>query len=290
MKEQNLQAPYTVKSLQDLLGISRRTLLQMTQAGFVAPVVGPRGEYRFTFQDVVLLRTACGLRAAQVPTPRILRALKKIREQLPADVPLTGLRIAATGRDVTVRDGTSHWEADTGQLLIDFHVEPAGASVAIFPTCKDEAAPADDDPQAWFDRALLDEERDPAAAEAAYRHALRLDPAFADAYLNLGALLCELKRCGDAVDLYDQALQHCQREPLIHFNRAIALEDAGLLDRAIESYRQCVVLDPKVADAHYNLSGLLQQRGEVQAALRHFNAYRKLTGQAGTALGPDGAK
>lgn len=270
------EAPYTLKSVQGLLGLTRHAILQLVQAGFVTPQRGARGEYRFSFQDVVLLRTASGLRQARIAPQKILRALRRVRQALPEAVPLTGLRIAASGRDVTVRDGTAHWNADTGQLLIDFHVESVHGEIALFPRAAQAEPPPDDDPQAWFDQAAAAEAEDPVAAEAAYRHALRLDPAFADAHLNLGALLCELGRCEEAVALYDEAVSRCPEVALLHFNRAIALEDQGRAADAVEAYRRCIALDSGFADAHYNLAGLLEQQGQAQAALRHYSTYRRL--------------
>ena len=50
------EAPYTLRQLQQMLGISRQVITGLVRAGFVAPARGPRNELRFSFQDVVLLR------------------------------------------------------------------------------------------------------------------------------------------------------------------------------------------------------------------------------------------
>ena len=59
-------------------------------------------------------------------------------------MPLTGLRITAVGNDVTVRDGGSQWQAETGQLVMDFEVAPKQGSVAFLQRApaRDAAAPA----------------------------------------------------------------------------------------------------------------------------------------------------
>ena len=92
-------APYTLRSIQQMLGISRGVIAGLVAAGFVSPQRGPRNEYRFTFQDVVLLRTAHGLQSAQIPPRRILSSLRRLKERLPEALPLTGLRITAVGKD-----------------------------------------------------------------------------------------------------------------------------------------------------------------------------------------------
>ena len=122
----------------------------------------------------------------------------------------------------------------------------------------------------------LERRSDVAGAEAAYRRVLAIDPGHADAYLNLGALLCESHRCDEAVALYDEALKRKPHEALLHFNRAIALEDQGHSAAALASYHACLRLSPDLADAHYNAARLHQQLGDGRQAVRHFNAYRRL--------------
>ncbi len=285
---------YTIRALQEMLGLSRGVISGLVASGFVTPDRGPRNEYRFTFQDVVLLRTAVELQAAKIPPRKILSALKKLRATLPEELPLTGLRISAVGNDVTVRDGRSQWHADTGQLVMDFEVAADRGTVALFKRpalvasivlrpvdekkerARPFAAPLRDDATAVFSRGEALEASDPAAAEAAYRKVLALDADHADAYLNLGALLCEGRRCREAVELYDLALRRHPGEALLHFNRAIALEDQGRNAEALAGYHESLRLAPDLADAHYNVARLHEQLGDAKQAVRHFSAYRRL--------------
>jgi tetratricopeptide (TPR) repeat protein len=286
---------YTIRALQEMLGLSRGVITGLVASGFVSPGRGPRNEYQFTFQDVVLLRTAVELQAARIPPRKILSALKKLRSTLPEELPLTGLRITAVGNDVTVRDGRSQWHADSGQMVMDFEVAPDRGTVSLFkrpapaasiapkpPAAQKKersrpfAAPLRVDAAAVFSHGEALEASDPKAAEAAYRKVLALDPDHADAYLNLGALLCESRRCGEAVALYDEALRRRPEEALLHFNRAIALEDQGRTDEALVGYHASLRLAPDLADAHYNAARLHEQLGDARQAVRHFSAYRRL--------------
>jgi hypothetical protein len=127
-------SPYTIRAIQEMLGLSRGVITGLIASGFVAPSRGPRNEYRFTFREVVLLRTAVELQAARIPPRKILASLRKLKATLPAELPLTGLRITAVGNDVTVRDGRSQWHADTGQLVMDFELAPPPATS---PSCSE---------------------------------------------------------------------------------------------------------------------------------------------------------
>ncbi len=265
---------FTLRRVQAMLGLSRAIVSALIAEGFVAPTRGRRNEWRFTFQDLMLLRTAHALRASKIPPRKILRSLARLKATLPNELPLTGLRITAIGADVAVRDCNGQWQADNGQLLMDFDVAPVAGSVAFLDRAA--CAPASPDAAAWFERGLALEATDPAGAEAAYLRALALAPDLTDAYLNLGAMWSEAGRFTELAELSEQAVLHCPGSPLIQFNRGVALDHLEQLPQAIASYEKSLALDPTLADAHYNLGRLREQLGDERGALRHFSAYRRL--------------
>jgi tetratricopeptide (TPR) repeat protein len=302
-----MQTTYTLAEVTQLLGLSRAVISGLVAAGFVAPARGPRREYRFSFQDLVLLRAAQGLRQAQIAPRRIVRSLKALREKLPERMPLAGLRLAAIGNEIVVREGGGPWRADSGQWLLDFGAEQAaaapraardGVSQALQPPCRAPAPPAAPAApaaapraprsppapraramaasDAWFQRAVDLETHDPAGAEAAYRHAIAAAPRRTEAYLNLGVLLGEAGRHAEAAAVARLGIERCTPEPLLHYNLAVALEDAGQPAAAVAAYEHCLALDPRLADAHFNLARLHDQRGQARQAIRHYSAYRRL--------------
>jgi len=260
-----------------MLGISRAVISGLIASGFVTPSRGKQREYRFSFQDVVLLRTAHGLQAAQIPTRKIVRSLQHLRATLPTDLPLTGLRITAVGNEIAVQEGSAQWQADSGQMLLAFEVVPVRGSVSVM-NAPQNAAPASrqDTATEWFERGVASEANDKAEAERAYRRAIAVAPAYVDPYLNLGVLLCADARFAAAIELNRQALAHCPAEPLLHFNLAIALEDAGDNEEALAAYERCMKLAPDFADAHYNAARLHEQLGHATKAIRHYSEYRRL--------------
>jgi tetratricopeptide (TPR) repeat protein len=271
------QAPFTLRHVEGMLGLGRGVIAGLIDAGFVAPSRGRRNEYRFTFQDVVLLRTAFELKAANVPSRRLLRSLQRLKSKLPEELPLSGLRIRAIGNDIAVRTADAQWEADSGQLLMDFEVAAPGGTISFLQKAAREAAPrstAD-----WFEEGERLEAADPRAAEAAYRRALEATPANVDAAMNLGVLLCEAGRGTEAIELYDRALAHAPASAALHFNRAIALEDQGRHREAAAGYERCLQLDERFHDAHYNAARLYEKLGEMRSAVRHYSAYRRLQQQ-----------
>jgi predicted Zn-dependent protease len=270
-------AGFTLKRVQEMLGLSRTVVASLVAAGFVTPARGPRNQQLFTFQDLLLLRTAHALQRAEIPPRKILSALTKLSKSLPDEIPLTGLRITAVGAEVAVHDRDGRWNPDTGQVLMDFNVAPTGGELAFL----QREAPVGmdgpkDDAEAWFRRGEDSEASNPLEAERAYRQALARAPAHAHANLNLGALLCDAGRCEEAVALYERAIASGVASALVHYNHAIALEDLGQFHRALDSYQKALKLEPDLLDAHYNAGCLLEKMGDGQGALRHFSAYRRL--------------
>lgn len=268
--------PYTLRGVTQMLGLTRHAVSRLVELGFVQPVRAGRA-LRFSFRDVVLLRAAQELRAADIPTRQILRSMRQLKGALPLDTPASAIRIRAVGDRVAVRWGDAQWDADTGQLMMDFHAAP-GAAVHAFDKPADAVAGQadDEDIQAGYERAEALEASDPAAAEALYRRVIEANPAHADAYANLGFMLCESGRYAQAVDLYQHALRHCPKAALLHYNLGVALEALGQGAEAVRAYEACLRLAPDMADAHQNAALLYAQAGDKQRAIRHFSAFRRL--------------
>ena len=264
---------YTLRGIQSMLGISRSVISGLIASGFVTPTRGPRREYRFTFQDVVLLRTAYGLQKADMAPRKIIRSLRRLKATLPDELPLTGLRITAVGNEIAVKEGDAQWHVESGQMLLDFEVKPERGTVTLRAAAPEADVEA---PAEWFNRGLDLEAVDRAQAEAAYRRAIAKAPGYIDAYLNLGVMLCDDGRCEEAVAVYAQGLQHRPDEALLHFNLAVALDDLGRAEEALDYYMACLRLSPKLADAHYNAARLHEQLGHPTQAIRHYSEYRRL--------------
>src|SRR5436305_1456406 len=122
---------FTLKRVQETLGLSKTVVTSLVAAGFVTPERGPRNQQLFTFRDLLLLRTAHALQRAKTPPRKILSSLTKLSQTLPDELPLTGLRITAVGAEVAVHDSDGPWNPDTGQVLLDFEVAAAGSEISF---------------------------------------------------------------------------------------------------------------------------------------------------------------
>jgi len=260
---------YAAREVAKMLGLSVGQVRSYVRAGFLEPARGPRGELRFTFQDLVLLRTAKGLVSARIAPRRVRRALRMLKEQLPEGRPLRGVHIRAEGDRIVVGDGRASWSPESGQVLFDFGARELARKVAPLQL---HARDASD----WYERGCDLEEAAPAEAREAYRRALDLDPSLADAWVNLGRLLHEGGDARAAAAHYRNAIELAPENATALFNLGVALEDLRMDEEAILAYRTALAADPGCADAHYNLAALYERRGDPAAALRHLRSYRKL--------------
>ena len=262
-----------------MLGLSTAQIRTYASNGFLDPERGDRGELRFGFRDLILLRTAGELSAARIPQRKVRRVLQRLREQLPAGRSLTAVRIAADGERVIVRDGDAVWNPESGQSLFDFPVaELAQKSAPLLMRAVRDARKRADELSAdqWYELACELEMTNVSGARDAYERSLRADPAHPDAHVNLGRLLHEEGAPAAAEKHYRAALSAEPDHETAAFNLGVALEDLGRIDEALIAYRRAVVLDDHNADAHYNLAGIYERRGEKQSAIRHLKAYRSL--------------
>src|ERR1700716_3821880 len=121
---------YGAREVAKMLGLSVGQVRAYVRAGFPEPTRGPRGELRFSFQDLVLLRTAQGLVSARIAPRRVRSALRKLKEELPEGRPLRGVHIRAVGDRIVVGDGQARWSPESGQVLFDFGAHELARKVA----------------------------------------------------------------------------------------------------------------------------------------------------------------
>jgi len=264
---------YGVRDINRLLHLSRSTIRSLVSAGFVSPARGPRKSYLFSFQDLIVLRTAQALAAANVPPRRITKSLKELRRHLPDAMPLSGLSIGAVGDRVVVSEGARRWQAESGQYLLVFDGDPVDGSVSVVERNDPGAAASAED---WFERGCKLESRDSGAAREAFERAIEADAAHLGARINLGRLLHESGRLADAERVYREAIAACGSDPLLLYNLGVLLEDLDRNSEAMEAYERALHRDPRLADCHYNLALLCKALGKPRHAIRHMAQYRRL--------------
>ena len=227
---------FGVREVEKLLRLPRRTIHSLIKAGFVSPARGPGQTYRFSFQDLIVLRTAQALAAAKVPAKRITRSLKELRRHLPASMPLSGLSIGAVGDRVVVKEGASRWQAESGQYLLAFEGDPAAGELKV----------------------------------------MQREPDNLEEQIDRGYALHEAGKLAEAEAVYRDALETWGPDALLFYNLGVLLEDLGRKSEAMQAYYAALSADPAMADCHYNLALIFEEQGRGQDAIRHMAQYRRL--------------
>jgi tetratricopeptide (TPR) repeat protein len=293
MKDFGAGKEYETREAARILDLPEEQIRSCVRAGFLKPSA-PGRKYRFSFQDLLILKTTKALLDSGIPARRVARLMDSLRRELPEGAPLSGFTIEADGRRLVVSDGSARWEPDSGQFLIDFETGDAkrieapvaGRVLTLHVPATEEADDAEAagheaglNAEQWYDLAceLEGESRDEACR--AYRRALELKPSLADAHVNLGRLHHETRELEAAETHYRQASELAPEDPVVWFNLGVLREDQRRHHEALVCYRKAIGNDDDYADAHYNLGLLLDTLGRRSEAMAHLMKARRLLGQ-----------
>ena len=269
-----------------ILSLSVGRLKYWRKISFIAPTSRVGRRWRYSFADLIALRTAKMLLDAGVPLSQVRSSLFALKNKLPNAIdPLKNLRISASpstdGAKVLVESARGTFEAKTGQVLLNFETETLGRTAVMTLKARVDTAVDKEARKAAFDKYLegcrYDEDPDAyAQAEAAYHEALRLDPTLAHAHTNLGNLKY---RQGDLTlcrAYYQSALRldPCQPEALFNlgFLATVSEDDSQARNFFLAALKE----DPAFADAHYNLAEVFWRLAEPAQARKHWRAFIEL--------------
>jgi tetratricopeptide (TPR) repeat protein len=270
---------YSTREVAAILGVRESRVRTYVHAGFLHPARGARRSFRFSFQDLLVLRAAEALVAARFPSRRVSRALRHLREQLPRGRSLSQVRITAEGERIVVRDGAARWQPESGQTLLDFDASEVARKVA--PLLRQAARTGRPglghlSPDDWCQWGRELEESSPDQAREAYRRALELEASHAGALLNLGRLLHQLGGSEAAEAHYRRALAARPHDDIAAFNLGVALEDQSRDEEAARAYEAALASNPDNADAHFKVAKVYVRLGDKALAVRHLQDYAKL--------------
>ena len=100
-----------------------------------------------------------------------------------------------------------------------------------------------------------------------FQEAIRINPSFADAHVNLAVAFGVQGKLNDAIPHYAEALRLQPGHRQARNNYAAALEGVGRLDEAVQQYRLSLGMDPNRTDVQAGLGLVLAQQGKLAEAL-----------------------
>ena len=99
---------YSQEDLRRLFGLPAAVIAALVGARYIAPTRA-QGKTGYSFQDLLILRTAAALKAAKIENAKIVAALGFIRSSLPPGSLLTTLALAASDNTSSIA-GVQGWE------------------------------------------------------------------------------------------------------------------------------------------------------------------------------------
>ena len=117
---------------------------------------------------------------------------------------------------------------------------------------------------------ILEQSGNAEAAMRFYMRAASLKPELTVAWSNLGKILFERHRHGEALAAFDAALEQAPLDPDLHNSRAGALRKLGLLAELEAAAREALRLRAQFPEAALNLGTALLKLGRVAEALEAY--------------------
>ncbi len=242
---------------------------------------GPAGlRPDFDFRDLVCVRAILALLDRGISVQRIRRAVSVLQENIPdLDDPLAALRLWSDGSERIVVEHDGVLIEPEGQMVLDFGEgrEGEGEPAPIHAASEDPTAMHEDVLSLFEQGCRLD--ADPATYEEArvlYERCIELDPNFADAHCNLGAVLYNGGSREPARRCFERCLELDDRHVEGHFNLANVLEEDGCDEMALSHYRAALRADPFYAELHVNMALLYERAAQPPTALDHWRRYLQL--------------
>ncbi|MEO1033725.1 MAG: tetratricopeptide repeat protein, partial [Bacteroidota bacterium] len=92
-------------------------------------------------------------------------------------------------------------------------------------------------------------------------------------YINKAVAHIGLKQYDKAIEVIDTGLKDYPNQHLLWFNKGVALESLGQINKAVEAYKQTIILNPFYAKPHLQLGNICYKQEKMTQALMCYNMY-----------------
>lgn len=259
---------YTRKEVERILGVKQSRLRYWERLRLIYPE-SRWGERFYSFGDLVSLQTLQRLTESNIPASRVKRAISLVEEQFEA--PALRLHQVSTierGSEILiVPPGDSRpFDPIRRQWGLPFETNPAPEKVRPMAARSAEEL---------FETALQLEARPESLPDAAehYRRVLDRAPNWIEAHINLGVALYQMGMTEEARAAFLDAVKLDPANGISRYNLGCVLEEQGKMGEAIEHLTAAAQSMPKHADVHFNLALAYEKSGARELARQEWMLY-----------------
>lgn len=259
---------FSTRSAARILAVPPDRIRYWVRRRLVTPARIRGRRYEFAFNELLMLRLAKELLAAGRRLPSLRSCFERLEKLLALKRPVTTLKLCHEDGRIVVRHGGVKFDADSGQLLLDFDLERLAREVGK--TARREHA-------LTLEAAAELAETNPAVAAQRCRQALASEPRNLRARIRLAELL---QRQGDTRGALRILRNAATLEPTaaeVHYRLGLLYLNRERDEDALTSLLRAVALEPRMVEAHRELAALYEQMGRKREAIRHLSVVHRLT-------------
>src|SRR5690242_3175950 len=121
---------YSIRDVSRILAVPETRLRYWMQTGFIGPTVRKGGRFYYTFTDLVAVKAAKDLLAADIPLQQVRKATIALKKQLPEGThPHSKLRVCSDGETILALADDRAFEPASGQVVMAFNLPAFGEHI-----------------------------------------------------------------------------------------------------------------------------------------------------------------
>ncbi len=258
---------FSTRSAARILAVSPDRIRYWVKRRLIRPAATEGRQYRFAFNDLLVMRLAKELLPSRRHLETIQRCFAHVRGLIGPARSMTSLRLSNEDGRIVVRERGFSFEAESGQMILDFDSLAAVFAAEEEPAAK-RTRPARGG-QAASEEAML--------ARRMFTELLASGTRNAEVHLKIAAVL---ERDGQLSAALKHLLSAAAIEPAnaaVHERLGAIYRSRGEDDNAIRSFQRALECDSALVEPNRNLAELYEQAGRQRDALRHLSAVNRLT-------------
>jgi tetratricopeptide (TPR) repeat protein len=258
---------FSTRAAARILAVPPERIRYWVKRQFINPTTLRGRNFRFAFNDLILMRLAKELLPTRRHLEPIQRCFDRVRSLIGPLRPVHSLKLENLDGRIVLRDGAACFEVESGQLVFNFEKRTKGKVEERFGAARARER---------FEEARKMAEEDPLKALTIYSDLVNREPVNFDAHMRLATLLEHENDLKGAMRHYLGAAAIVPASSEVHFKLGLLYRKMGENDSAIRSLNRALECDPTMVEAHRNLAELFDHIGRKRDSIKHLSAIHRL--------------